>query len=231
MSSIVLEMSQKIGCEYTDEKMNALVRALSPERLGHYAEIISSDRVRQLELYVWNSALSGALYTPIQGLEIVARNFFHHELSNHYGDEWYNNTKIKFIYPYQQKLAQAKETLKKENKSFTPSNIISSLSFGFWVGLLTSKYETSLWRTSLYKAFANKPAMPFLRKSVYHDFNLIRNLRNRIAHHEPILRPDLSHHNSRIIKMIGWFCKETAYWIDTQNRFKSIWNMPVNPFM
>ncbi len=93
-----------------------------------------------------------------------------------------------------------------------------------------SKYENSLWRGCLYNTFVNIPT-PFLRKQAHYEFDLIRILRNRIAHHEPIIRSDLPSHYERIIKMIGWFCTETACWIDTQSRFKTVWNMPVNPFV
>lgn len=53
---------------------------------------------------------------------------------------------------------------------------------------------------------------------------------NRIAHHESIIRKDLPLHNERIINMIRWFCKETALWIESQNRFEKIWKMPINPY-
>ena len=215
---------------YTEEKASVLLKGLSIERLSRYSTLAPDNRIKQLQLYTWNTALSESLYTPIQGLEVTARNYFYRELVDYLGVECFDSNKIKLAFPQHRSLIQAKESLQKEGKPLTAVNLISLLSFGFWAGLLGSKYETSLWRPCLYKAFGNKPT-PFLRKHAHHEFDLIRILRNRIAHHEPILRPDLSLHYIRIIKMLRWFCEETAYWIDAQSRFNTIWNLSVNPFI
>lgn len=219
-----------VAYSYTDSTIAALLRGLSVERLTRYAELAPDMPSKQLELYAWNTALSESLYTPIQGLEVTARNYFHAKLCEQLGEEWYDNPKIQFAYSQARSLAQAKETLVKERKPINPGNLISQLSFGFWTGLLGSKYETVLWRNGLYKAFTYKPS-PFLRKEAHHEFDLIRLLRNRIAHHEPILRADLPCHHARMIKMIGWFCQETAQWIEAQSRFDAVWQLTVNPFL
>lgn len=216
--------------DYTEGKAETLLRGLSVERLSRYSELAPHDKTKQLQLYAWNTALSESLYTPIQGLEIVTRNYFHTELTKCYGEQWCYNPKIKFSHSQAQSISQAKEALLRENKPLTSSNIIATLSFGFWTGLLSSKYETSLWRTCLYKTFVNKSS-PFLRKNTHQEFDLIRILRNRIAHHEPILRADLPNHHLRIFKMVKWLCEETACWINAQSRFPIIWDVDINPFI
>lgn len=216
--------------EYAEDKVSALLQGLSPERLSRYTKLAPHDRIKQLQLYVWNTALSESLYTPIQGLEIVTRNYFNNVLIKSFGNEWYDGSQPQFAYTQISSLSQAKESLQKEGKSITQNNLVSVLSFGFWTGLLGSKYETSLWRPCLYNAFVNKPK-PFLRKDTHHEFDLIRILRNRIAHHEPILRSDLPNHYFRIMKMIGWFCNDTADWISSQTRFNAIWYQEMNPFL
>lgn len=135
---------------------------------------------------------------PLQGLEIITRNYFNGMLVNSFGIQWYENKKIEFEYMQEKYLVDAKATLINEKKIVTLDNIIASLSFGFWTGLLGPKYETKLWRNCLYHSFKNKPK-PFVRKNTHCEFNLIRLLRNRIAHHEPILRVDLPQHYLRII--------------------------------
>lgn len=216
--------------EYNAINATTLHLRLSPERLTRYAELAPTSIIKQLQLYAWNTALSESLYTPIQGLEIVARNHFHVQLTEHFGEKWYNNPQIKFAYPQASVLKQAENTLKKEKKMIVPSNLISLLPFGFWTGLLGPKYETTIWRTCLYNAFTNKP-VPFLRKTAHYEFNRICILRNRIAHHEPILKMDLINHYTWLIKMINWFCKEMACWINGQSRFVIIWKAPINPFL
>lgn len=216
--------------KYTEANTKVLLRGLSLGRLNRYSKLAPNNKIKQLKLYVWNTELSESLYTPIQGLEVITRNYFNSTLIKFFGEKWYESSQIRFTYAQMHSLIQARENLQKEGKSLTADNLVAILSFGFWTGLLGSKYETSLWRTCLYKAFINKPS-PFLRKNAHHEFDLIRILRNRIAHHEPILRQDLPHHYLRILKMIEWFCEETAGWINAQSRFTAVWYKDVNPFL
>lgn len=82
---------------------NALLRGLSTPRLSRYIELAPNNTIRQLELYQWNTALSESLYTPIQGLEITCRNFFHESLVNFYGESWFDNGKVKLAVPQWQR--------------------------------------------------------------------------------------------------------------------------------
>jgi hypothetical protein len=47
----------------------------------------------------------------------------------------------------------------------------------------------------------------------------IRTLRNRIAHHEPIIAWDLPKHYRRMIEMTGWLCPAAADWCEAHSRF------------
>ncbi len=68
---------------YVDILVNKeiIINGLSRERLTRYRQLAPHDDASQLELYAWNTALSESLYTPIQGLEVIARNSFHVELA------------------------------------------------------------------------------------------------------------------------------------------------------
>ena len=44
-------------------------------------------------------------------------------------------------------------------------------------------------------------------------------LRNRIAHHEPIIAWDLPKHYRRMIEMTGWLCPAAADWCEAHSRF------------
>jgi hypothetical protein len=61
--------------------------------------------------------------------------------------------------------------------------VIAELTFGFWPNLI-SKHFHPLWSASLHKAF---PYAHVPRRDVHFRLEVIRRLRNRIAHHEPIL--------------------------------------------
>lgn len=227
---VPMQLLDEITYEYTDTKIKILLQGLSSERLTRYSELAGGDAAKQLQIYAWNTALSESLYTSIQGLEIITRNAFNETLTACYGEQWYENSEIKFAFPQAHSIIQAKESLQKEKKLINLNNLVAILSFGFWTGLLGSKYENQLWRRCLYRAFVNKPK-PYLRKDMHREFDLIRLLRNRIAHHEPILRADLPNHHERILKMIVWFCEETSDWIKSQSRFDKVWTLSINPYL
>jgi hypothetical protein len=70
---------------YSQSTINALGRALSPERLSTYLAAANGDHAAALRLYVWNTEVSAAFYGPLQALEIVVRNAFHRDLAAVYG--------------------------------------------------------------------------------------------------------------------------------------------------
>jgi hypothetical protein len=70
----------------------------------------------------------------------------------------------------------------KDSDRENPNKIITGLSFGFWVRLISSSNEATIWTTCLYKSFPRKTSRPELHNRL-RRMNLIR---NRIAHLEPI---------------------------------------------
>lgn len=109
-------LNQTLGFKYTSKNIENLLRGLSQSRLNRYAEL-ASTRQSQLHLYSWNSALSQALYVPLQGLEIITRNYFNGMLVNSFGIQWYENKKIEFEYMQEKYLVDAKATLINEKNS------------------------------------------------------------------------------------------------------------------
>lgn len=51
------------------------------------------------------------------------------------------------------------------------------------------------------------------REHLHNDLDIVRRLRNRIAHHEPIFDEKLLSIYNKIIKIIGYRCQETANWV------------------
>jgi len=207
---------------YDDHNLPILQSSVSPERLQRYLGIAAGDLAQALRLYMWNTALSEALYGPLQGLEITLRNKIHQRLAGAFGAHWYDDARLGLRYAQQQQVATAKQTLQFQGKPLEPERIVAELSFGFWVGLFGSKYENQLWRPHLRPLFVNAPS-PFVRKDAHTVFDEIRLLRNRIAHHEPILQRALSKEHGIILTAIEWFCATTASWVNHHSRFATIY--------
>jgi hypothetical protein len=208
---------------YDDHTLLALRSSISRERLQRYESIAAGDAPQALRLYMWNTALSESLYGPIQGLEVTLRNKIHERLTDPFGPRWYDDGRVGLQHTQQTQVLRAKNSLQHKGKPLDPPCLIAELNLGFWVGLFGGGYETHLWRPHLRKLFVHAPR-PFLRKDVHRVLNNIRELRNRVAHHEPILQRSLRQEHVLVLTTIGWLCTATTSWVAHQSRFDRVYS-------
>jgi hypothetical protein len=200
---------------YSAEELESIMRSLSRERLGPYLALTADDLCQAIRLYERNTSLSEALYGLLQGIEIVLRNAMHRALSVGTGcEDWYNS--MSWQAAQQEQITQAIESLQRKAKPIAPGRMVAELTFGFWVGLTGPKYSVDLWERHLYKAFPNAKLG---RKQLNKRLESIRLLRNRVAHHEPILSRDLLRDVDRILETIGWINGDTERWVRQTNCF------------
>lgn len=98
--------------------------------------------------------------------------------------------------------------------------ICSSLSFGFWSGLLGKDHD-ELWKKCLHKAFPY--AYEGRRKSVSIELEAVRKFRNRIAHHNSLLRTDILFEVARIFKLAGYIDPDFERWIKSVSRVNDVY--------
>lgn len=104
-------------------------------------------------------------------------------------------------------LADALANLSRKKADPTPGRIVAAVSFGFWVTLLSGPYEHAIWQPDGYRLLAEAfPHMPSMsRKQIHTRFNQIRDLRNRVFHHEELWRrQSLERDHEQIHEAIGW---------------------------
>ncbi len=87
----------------------------------------------------------------------------------------------------------------------------AELSFGFWENMLLPKYAASLW-TPLHPHFPDLP-QAIDQATFYSCCDDLRSLRNRISHHEPIFRRNISQDYANCMKFIGWLSSAKEKWI------------------
>ena len=201
--------------QYRPEELENLKRLLSPERLGPYLALASDDLRGAVSLYERNTSLSETLYGLLQGLEVPLRNAMHQALAKGLGrEDWYDAVPWR---PAQlEQLDNARAGLLTKAKPVAPGRMVAELTFGFWVGLTGPKYSVDLWERHVFKAFPNARLG---RKQLNKRLEGIRLLRNRVAHHEPILSRDLPRDVDRILETIGWISLDTERWVRQTNRF------------
>lgn len=199
--------------KYSDNEINALKRSISNDRLSKYLKATEGDEQRALELYRWNSEVSAAFYTPLQGLEICLRNALHNALTQGYKtQEWYDQANLNDR--SLANVASAKDQVMRLHRPVDAPHVVAELSFGFWLSLLNKTYHQQLWIPCLSRAF---PHAGLPRGKIHRELDHLRLLRNRIAHHEPIFTRHLEKDYESIIRAISWICMVTSGWIDQQS--------------
>lgn len=196
---------------YSLAQVETLTPLLSKERLEPYLKFCGRDKVRAFKLHEANRILSQAVFGPLQYCELVLRNSLSCQLALGLGNPVWYDVAV-FDEPERRQIAKAKKYVADEGKSVTPARVVASTSFGFWVGLLRGSYSRTLWNPCLHKAFAANRSLK--HKDAHDRFTSILGLRNRVAHHEPILfrHRDLLQDVERIAEAMGWIETSAAHW-------------------
>jgi len=201
---------------YSGNALDGLTQAIAKDRLSQYLTQANGNSMLALMLYERNTRLSQGIYGVLQPLEIAFRNAIHRVMSTDTGrSNWY---KYGLSYREAEAVKSAKNNLVRWHKTVTPGRMVAELTFGFWLRLLDTSYEKSLWVPHLYKVFPNlnKPD----RATVFNRLYSIKTLRNRVAHHEPIIFRNLGQDYLDTVETIEWICHTTAAWVRTTNTFQ-----------
>lgn len=190
-----------------DRFVAELRRAVSEPRLERYRQ--EGTDLDMAVNYYWNMALADALLFPLGTVEIMLRNTVHNTLSHFFGRaDWYDGRGL-LEEKQEKQVADAKRHIASRNKPVTPERVVSALTFGFWVTLLSGNYNDRLWRpnkaANLRTAFPHTPKNKRQRGAIQNTYYRVLNLRNLAFHHEPILDlPSLLADHRRAYDGIGW---------------------------
>lgn len=200
-------------------------------RTGRYKKARQGNEVRAAADYSRNMLLAEAMMPMLNVLEIALRNALNGRLVQLYGREdwwvaWDGKPRfarlLKSIEDVKSKLAARKERV-------TPDKILAELTFGFWSSLFNAQLQAELWK-SLRLAFPRCPKDQRKRHTVSAALNQVRDLRNRVFHHEPLLwlTPDLFEQHGRGVKVINWLDPQLGAWLRRHDRLAAIWRNGVD---
>jgi hypothetical protein len=116
-------------------------------------------------------------------------------------------------------IAKVEEIISKSNTT-NLGEIISNLSFGFWVSFLYPNYELGLWRPALRAIFPQDQKIT--RKEIHQKLERIKLIRNRAVHHEFILKHDLRSYHKTIYEILHYLSPELIDWTSSLDRFPQI---------
>lgn len=193
-----------------------IMATISRNRFDPYLREAGFDHERALQLYMWNMNISASLFPLIATIEIAMRNKVVARLESSFSATWWRNedfhaslgTKGKGI------LLRAENAIKQRDKTPDSGRMTAELTFGFWQNMFLAKYEAALWR-SLHLDFADLPSWVMLAE-LYKRTKQVNDLRNRISHHEPMMRTNISQSFADALTVLSWMSREKAAWIRPQ---------------
>lgn len=205
---------------------NELEKHFSAARLGRYRAACGGDEGKAASAYVSNMLLAEAMMPLLNVLEIALKNGIHLRLSTMYGRiDWWEAWNGNPAFQWQiRQVVEAKAKLQRRAEAATPDKIIAELTFGFWSSLFNVQFQTVLWK-DLRLVFPRCPKPQRQRHTISSALNQVRNLRNRVFHHEQLLwlNPPLIDLHSKGMEVVGWLDPHLSQWLRQYDRLPTTW--------
>lgn len=214
--------------------LNAAIQAsLSVPRMATYVAATAANPALPgaVALYSWNAEIAAAFLHPLHICEVVIRNAVADALENIYGPNWPWDNGFQLSLPLQVgRLYPRDELLKKAQKIAArphPSTgkVVAELAFAFWEFMFTQRHDPTIWSSQGALVIPHAPvgAQYFqIRAAIHSRLGVIRKLRNRIAHHEPIFGRNLSGDLQMIEEVVRFRCPDTAAWMMQHQRVQAL---------
>ncbi|WP_312511450.1 hypothetical protein [Massilia sp.] len=203
-----------------------LEQHFSSARLGRYRAAYGGDEALAAQAYVTNMLVAEAMMPMLSVLEIALKNGIHRRLGMMYKrDDWWESWIGDPSFRWQlHEVSNASAKLKRRMEAVTPDKIIAELAFGFWSSLFNVHFQGLLWK-ELRLVFPRCPKPQRQRHTISSSLNQIRDLRNRVFHHEQLLwlHPSLIELHSKGIEVIGWLDPHLPTWLAPNDRLPAIW--------
>lgn len=206
--------------------IKAFAATLSVARFSRYMGASKNKDELAIEIYSSNARLAQSLYIGIQIWEVALRNRLSDFLIWKYGKNWPFDEKRavrSLIGNDKRRLKDAvgRQTHKRGKGKVTTNHIVADLSAGFWVSLLTSGYDVPFsWRYNLSKIF---PYEDMDRAAAAKMCEGILDLRNRIAHHEPVFHLPLEERRRELGHLIRGMCSAHHAYLESACSFQNEW--------
>jgi hypothetical protein len=173
-------------------KFEDFQKVMSEARLSRYLHACGNTK-KAMTLYRLNLRLSQEMFTVISCFEIALRNRIDSHFTAMLGKDWLREAVTKggfFDTPKCRLTAlNINDSLSKIKQNYSHNKLVAELGFGFWRYMFASNQYAATGKTLL-QVFPGKPtstaSVQYNQTYVFNQLIQINNIRNRIAHHEPI---------------------------------------------
>lgn len=166
---------------------------MSAMRMARYLTACGNASKKAMTLYRKNLRLSQELFTVISCFEITLRNKIDRVYTVNYGNDWLRDSAAAGGMFDRNNCRQTRRLINKAfsrlRHNYTHHKLVAEMDFGFWRYLFANP-QFNAGGTLLLRIFPAKPrstpTMNYNHAFVFNQLGQINDIRNRIAHHEPI---------------------------------------------
>jgi hypothetical protein len=206
--------------------IEAFIQTVSAARFNRFLKEHSGNKRAAIALYHANAKISQCLYLPMQIWEVSLRNRISSFLCWKYSQNWPRDVRLIRNLSRHEKTRledaiERQEAARGKSQVHTDA-IVADLSAGFWVGLLTKSYEASFsWKFNFIRVFPGNPDLG--RERAHRICSDLLDLRNRIAHHEPVYHLPLQERYADITTIIAALCDRQKAYLQFSSTFTKEW--------
>lgn len=211
--------------------MTNLTVWISQRRFDEYLVAANHDRESARELYEWNVSVSAAFFELISHVEVALRNAVDGALRklevaesarvSVRGGWWFASPT--FLTDHDLNFYEmACRHLGNKADGASRDKVLASMTFGIWDAVFGPSYE-QLFRRHLVYAFPHR-GTGFKRETVKKNVLALKNLRNRIAHHQAIFDQPLEERFEQSMELLGWIDPDLEQWVNRLCRVPSVLN-------
>ncbi|WPU11035.1 hypothetical protein [Pseudarthrobacter oxydans] len=224
-----------------------LQHRISPERLAPY--IRETPTLHEaIRLYRWNIDLSGAVYEALHVFEVVLRNAMDEQLCRWnasqtnpdtgrlHSSDWLIEPSALLLRVAGRDIPDArrralKSTTRRPHGQREPlhEDILAAMSLGTWRFILPGRHDAGkqrLWDEAVHKAFPHLRRAP---RELERAVEGVYQLRNRVAHLEPIINSNVRAQLTNMRTVIGAIDPQLLSWFTSTERISSTLTLRPSP--
>jgi hypothetical protein len=212
--------------------MTDLTRWITQSRFNEYLVAANHDPGAARELYEWNVGVSSAFFELIAHVEVALRNAVDSVLEPLEVREsarvevrhgwWFASPTFLTDHDLNYHRTAWRHLGDRADRA-TRDKVFASMTFGIWDAVFGPSYE-ELFRRHLVYAFPYR-GTGFKRATVQKNILALRNLRNRIAHHQAIFDLPLEERFEQATEILRWIDPELGQWVEGISRVQELLNI------
>ena len=168
-------------------------RIMSSARMSRYLTACGGDTRKSMTLYRLNLKLSQEMFTIVSCFEVSLRNAIDENYVLSHGAHWLKDAQrpggMFMVNSCRVSRGIITNNLNRTRANYTHAKLLAEMDFGFW-RYMFAQPQYYAGGQSLMRIFPLKPRSSRLQqynqRYVFNELKQINDLRNRIAHHEPI---------------------------------------------